>query len=101
MAAMRFVAAILFALIALCVSGDARASQVDAREVARINNCPPKKIDIYQQALGYDGRTVYQVQCNMPKVVGTAPAGPDTLLIACDGSLCSVMQPTTAGGDKK
>ena len=99
MAAMRFMAAILFALIALA-SVTAHASQVDAREVARINNCPPKKIDIYQQSLGYDGRTIYQVSCTMPKVVGDAPAGPDTLLIACDGSLCSVMQPTT-GSDKK
>jgi hypothetical protein len=89
------VAAILFALITLASSG-AHASQWDAREVARNNNCPPKKIDIYQQSLGLDGRTIYQVQCNVPKVVSDAPAGPDTLLIGCDGSLCSVIQPTTA-----
>jgi hypothetical protein len=100
MATMKILAAILFALIALG-SFAAHASQVDAREVARINNCPPKKIDIYQQSLGYDGRTIYQVSCTMPKVVGDAPAGPDTLLIGCDGSLCSVIQPTISGGDKK
>ncbi len=70
------------------------ASPSDAREVARINNCTPKKIEVYQQTLGAGGRTIYRVECNLPKgkdekAVQTA----DAMLIQCDGSLCELLRP--------
>ncbi len=70
------------------------AAPSDAREVARINNCPPKKIEVFQQTLGIEGKTVYRVECNLPKAkeenaIKTANA----LLIQCSGSLCGLMRP--------
>ena len=76
------------------------AGQPEARAVALINNCTPKKIDVYDNSLGSTGKTVYEVTCNLPKTTDKdAPTtGPDGLLIGCDGSLCEVMRPisTTA-----
>jgi hypothetical protein len=72
------------------------ADQPEAREVARINNCPPKKIDVYQSTPGSDGHTIYQVTCTLPKTTDTsAAAGPDALLISCDQSLCELLRPIT------
>ncbi len=55
----------------------AHADQSEAKEVARNNNCSPKKIDVFQQSLGDEGQTIYRVQCNVPKVADTSAAGPD------------------------
>jgi hypothetical protein len=86
----------LFSLFAL----PAFAGQPEAREVARINNCPPKKIDVYQNQVGRDSETVYQVTCTMPKTTDKGSANmPDALLIGCDGSLCELIRPLSL--DKK
>ncbi len=93
-----FAAAALLALGALAFPVTVRAGTAEVREVARMNNCAPKKIEIYQQALGLDGHTVYRVDCNMPKAVGpagdTKPA--DALLIDCDATLCQMLRPMSA-----
>ena len=86
--------AVLFATL------PAFAGQPEAREVARLNNCTPKKIEVFQNSLGGTGKTIYQVTCNLPKATDKdAPTGPDALLIACDGSLCELMRPMSS--DKK
>ncbi|MDR3450235.1 MAG: hypothetical protein P4M15_10920 [Alphaproteobacteria bacterium] len=83
-------------VIALLAAAPAFAGQPEAREVARINNCPPKKIDVYQNSPGPMGVTIYQVTCNLPKTTDkNAPAGPDALLISCDAALCEMLRPIT------
>ena len=78
----------------------AYAGQPEARAVALMNNCPPKKIEVFQNSLGSTGKTLYQVTCMMPKTTDKdAAAGPDALLIACDGALCDLVRPLEA--DKK
>jgi hypothetical protein len=80
--------------LALLVAAPALAGQPEARDVARMNNCTPKKIDVYQNQLGMEGKTVYQVTCALPKTTDkNAPANaPDSLLIACDQSLCELVR---------
>jgi len=95
---MKYGFAFLLVFIALGASPTAHADQAEAKEVARINNCPPKKIEIYQQSLGETGTTIYHVDCNLPKATGDkdSAAGPDALLISCDASLCELMRPVAA-----
>ena len=82
------------------MSSQANANeQSQAREVARLNNCPVKKIEVYQNSLGSTGSTTYRVQCNMPKTVGQEGTAPDTLLIGCETGVCQLMR--TAVGEKK
>lgn len=74
--------------------GSARAASADAREIARLNNCPPKKVEVYQQQVGPNAPTIYQVSCNAPKAVDEKGAKMATaLLIKCDGSLCDMLRP--------
>ena len=90
----RLLSLCLALFIPLFLSLAAYANQPEAREVARINNCAPKKIDIYQNALGSNGKTIYQVTCTLPKTTDKeSAAGPDALLISCDQSLCEVLRP--------
>jgi hypothetical protein len=95
MTVMRFMAAILFALTILA-AGKAEASLAEVRDVALNNNCQPKKIEVYKQSLGSEGRIIYRVQCALPKTVGPAPEGdlkpPDALLVMCNQNLCSPMR---------
>lgn len=69
------------------------ADQAQAKEVARLNNCPPKKIEVYQQTLGTQGQTIYRVDCNMPKGKGEDTPTANALLINCDESLCELLRP--------
>lgn len=65
------------------------AGQAEAREVARINNCNPKKIEVVSNNLNQSSQTVYRVECNMPKVrEGSSPGASDAILVRCDGALC-------------
>jgi hypothetical protein len=85
---------LLYVLIGAGVSH--AAAPADAREVARNYNCPPKKIEVYQQSLGREGKTVYRVECNLPKAkdekaIQTATA----LLVQCDGNLCALLRSVT------
>jgi len=97
MAAMKNIAAILFILITLGLASLAHAAtQADAREIARINNCPPKKIDVYQQSLGPNGETIFRVDCLMPKSQGDTGPTADALLIKCDQTLCTLLRPLTS-----
>jgi len=102
MAVMRFVTAIFFALALLGASLPVWAdiNQNEAGEIARNNNCTPKKIDVYQQSVGSDGGTIYRVACNMPKVADpNAPKTADALLISCNENLCELLRPV-AGESK-
>lgn len=91
---MRYVL-IFMTIASLGCVGKAFAAPADAREVARINNCPPKKIDVYEQKIGSMPKTIYRVECVMPKIVGnaetSAPAS-SAMLIQCDGSLCELLR---------
>ena len=80
--------------LALLAAVPAFAGQPEAREVARINNCAPKKIDVYDNQLGREGKTIYLVSCALPKTVDKdAPKdAPDALLISCDDSLCEMLR---------
>lgn len=87
-----------FCLVAT-LSAARASSPADAREVARLNNCPPKKIEVFSQALGVTGKIIYRVSCNMPKSVGQEklPEGtkiPDAVLIECTANMCDYMRPT-------
>jgi hypothetical protein len=82
------------ALLGCIALSPAHAGQPEARELARTNNCTPKKIDVFQNAVGGTGKTIYQVTCNLPKTTDKDSAvGPDALLISCDMSLCEVLRP--------
>ena len=85
--------AVLLALSALLGASLAHAAPADAREVARLNNCTPKKIEALSQSLGDQGTTLYNVTCVLPKGKEDAPKGPDALLIKCDGSICEMLRP--------
>jgi hypothetical protein len=98
MALMKFIIAILFASFILVSAGRAEAGQAEVRDVALANNCPPKKIEIYQQPLNENGNTIYQVQCVLPKTVGASdntakPA--DGILISCKQNMCDMLRPVT------
>ncbi|MFY9288671.1 MAG: hypothetical protein WAO98_09245 [Alphaproteobacteria bacterium] len=82
-------------LFALCITSSAfAADQWQAREVARNNNCPPKKIEVYQQSIGMDGKTIFRVDCNLPKGKGdTGTPSSSALLIGCNESICELVRP--------
>lgn len=87
--------------LALLAALPAYAGQPEAREVARLNNCTPKKIEVFQNQLGSDGKAIYLVTCNIPKTTDkNAPSGaPDSLLVSCEQSLCTLLRPVAP--DKK
>ena len=82
----------------LCaLSAPAHAGAAEAREAARLNNCIPKKVEVYQNALGSEGRTIYQVSCTLPKTAeGEGAKGPDAVLIGCAQSLCTLIRPVSS-----
>lgn len=81
-------------VVAILVHAQPSFSAVsDAREVARLNNCIPKKIEVYRQKLGADSQTVYQVECNMPKAKDeSSPQSASAMLVQCNGSLCEMLR---------
>ncbi len=83
-------------LIALVYAFPAFAGQSEAREVARLNNCPPKKIEVVQNYPGGVGKVVYKVSCNLPKTTEENKEGADAILIQCDQSLCSLIRSVAA-----
>ena len=78
----------------LLIMPTSQAAPADARETARLNNCQPKKLDVYQQTMGNSGSTTYQVECIVPKSKDEATKSPDALLIRCEGSICTLLRPT-------
>ena len=52
---------LLLAFIFTLIAPSAHADQPEAKEVARINNCAPKKIEVYKNTLGSSAKTIYQV----------------------------------------
>src|ERR1700735_447387 len=93
---MRFAAVLFFALAltGFAVPAHADIDQIEAREVARNNNCTPAKIDVYQQSLGSQGSTIYKVDCTLPKMADpNAPKTDSSLLISCQDSLCDLLRP--------
>jgi cytochrome c5 len=89
---------LLFICFMALAATPAWAGQPEAREVARLNNCVPKKIEVFQNQLGAEGKTVYQVTCNLPKTAGQDDSknGPDALLIGCAQSLCELIRPVAS-----
>ncbi|MDD3288715.1 MAG: hypothetical protein PHX43_06915 [Alphaproteobacteria bacterium] len=88
--------AVILALCALALPSS--AANIDAREVARINNCTPKKIEISRQTVGESGSTTYNVECIIAKTKEEgAEKAPDSLLIKCKGSLCELLRPVKSG----
>ena len=88
---MRWVISVLLGLI-LFTGEPVHAAPADAREIARLNNCAPKKIEVFKQSLGTDASTIYRVECILPKTKDTDAKGPDAVLIKCDGSLCDYVR---------
>lgn len=83
--------------VTLLFAHPAHAGQAEAREVARLNNCPPKKVEVFQSLLGSQGKIIYQVSCNLPKTTGAeGGSGPDAVLIGCAQSLCELIRPVSA-----
>jgi hypothetical protein len=98
MTVMRFVAALFITLTLISAAQPARADidQIQAREVARNNNCTPSKISVFQQSLGSEGRTIYRIDCAMPKTDDVnAPKGANALLVNCKKNLCELLRPMT------
>lgn len=96
---MRYLAVFIITALLMTPTAAFSADQAQAREVARMNNCPPKKIDVYQQSLGPEGKTVYRIECILPKTTGSAEnAGKsiDTLLVGCDENLCDLLRPVAS-----
>lgn len=100
---MKSIAAILLLCAISLASGEVKAGQAEVRDVALANNCTPKKTEVYQNSLGSDGSTIYQVQCNMPKLanVKSDSAQADTLLIKCQFNLCEMLRSVTPEKSKK
>lgn len=74
--------------------GASWAAPSDAREVARMNNCVPKKIEVYEQKISGAPQTTYRVECILPKTVGEQSADAmGALLVRCDGTLCLPLRP--------
>ncbi len=93
MAVMRIVTAIFLFAVGLGIAHSALAAdQAQAKEVARLNNCPPKKIEVFSQTLGIDGKTVYHVDCNMPKSKSEGAPTASAMLISCDESICEMLR---------
>ena len=70
------------------------AAGAEAREVARLNNCAPKKIEVYQQKVGGEAQTIYKVECLTPKAVDDkGPPAANAVLIQCNGGLCDMLRP--------
>jgi hypothetical protein len=92
---MRFVAAILFVCTLFAASAaHADINQIQAREVARNNNCTPTKVDVYQQSLGSEGNTIYKIDCNIPKMAdANAPKPASSLLVTCRDNMCQLLRP--------
>lgn len=92
------VAAFLSAYGGIAYAGE--GSQV--REVARMNNCPPKKVEVFQQGLGNTAKVTYRIDCIMPKATGAKDSKdkpPESILVSCEGGLCDFLRPFVA--DKK
>ncbi len=91
---------LLFVLFSLTPCA-ARAGQAEAREVARLNNCLPAKIEVFSQSLGPDSQTIYRIDCTMPKTSGESSAPAATaLLVRCNGALCDLLR-TISDNEKK
>jgi hypothetical protein len=87
-------AVVFLFLFTLITGAEAKAASADAREIARLNNCIPKKIDVYQQTLGNEANTIYRVECNLPKTADEkASPSASAVLIQCAGSLCEFLRP--------
>ncbi|MDD2326070.1 MAG: hypothetical protein PHW63_08760 [Alphaproteobacteria bacterium] len=72
----------------------AQAAGAEAREVARLNNCTPKKVEVYQQKVGSEAQTIYKVECVTPKAVDDkGPQAASAVLIQCNGGLCAMLRP--------
>ncbi len=93
MAVMRIVTVLFLCALALGLTHGANAADpAQAKEVARINNCSPKKVEVYQQTLGQDGKTIYHVDCNMPKSKDEGTPASNAMLISCDETLCELLR---------
>jgi len=83
---------LLVAIIFLCAH-EAQAGPAEARDMARLNNCAPKKVEVYQQKMGGDSQTIYRVECIEPKLVDDkAPKMANAMLVRCDGTLCEMLR---------
>ncbi|MDE2030605.1 MAG: hypothetical protein KGI97_08610 [Alphaproteobacteria bacterium] len=83
---------------ALFAALPAHADEPQARAVALMNNCPVKKISVYQADPGSMGDTIYRVDCNMPKATDpNAPPAANALLVECDQSLCYLLRAVPPG----
>jgi hypothetical protein len=63
----------------------ARASQADARDVARAANCPPGKIETVRQRVGTAAETVFKVNC-------TGGAKNQSVLVQCRSGQCVLLR---------
>jgi len=84
---------VTFLFLLALLSTPSYAGVAEARDVARLNNCAPKKVEIFQQKLGDTLQTIYRVSCIEPKVVDDkAPKSASAMLVRCDGSLCEMLR---------
>lgn len=70
----------------------AQASSAEARAVALLYNCNPKKIEVIDTKLGEPSQTIYRVQCNMPKMSEGSSSKADSVIISCNGTLCNMLR---------
>lgn len=77
------------------------ASTSDVRYVALENNCPPKKIEVYNQKVGGQAEATYRVECALPKQKDESQKTADAILIRCRYDLCTFLRPELAQEGKQ
>ncbi len=87
---MRF--AIFLGLLALLLAGTSFAGQAEVRDIAKQNNCIPKKIEILRQSIGLQSDVTYKVECNIPKATDQREGSPTSITVQCQMSLCQIVR---------
>ncbi|MCL2474315.1 MAG: hypothetical protein FWF23_05415 [Alphaproteobacteria bacterium] len=85
---------VCLALFAVSYAGTAFASLPEVRAAALQNNCPPQKIEVISNSIGYGIPTVYRVECITPKTTASNQA--NSITIRCYQQLCVFAKRTQA-----
>ena len=89
---MRFFAFTLLSFL-LLYACPAFSGPFEAREVARMGNCTPKKIEVVSNNLNQSSQTIYRIECNMPKVrADGVPNQSEAVLVRCTGAICDLLR---------
>ncbi len=83
----------LYLLLFLIAPDALAASTAEVRYVSIENNCPPKKIEVYNQKVGDQAEVTYRVECDNEKSVDETAKTASSIIIRCRYNLCSFVRP--------